>query len=97
MELAAPLARATGWPLMDRLRRVRHTPPQARLDAEQRRRNLRNAFHWRGPSLEDQSVLIVDDVMTTGATLEACAAALSGAASVSVWVATRALSPDDDG
>ena len=96
MELAAPLARATGWSLVDGLRRVRHTPPQARLDAGERRRNLRNAFRWRGPPLENQSVLLVDDVMTTGATLEACAGALSKAASLSVWVATRALSPEDE-
>jgi ComF family protein len=95
MELAHPIARATGWKLVDRLRRGRRTRPQTGLDATQRRRNLRDAFRWRGLPLAGQPIVLID-VLTTGATLEACARAVRGAASVSVWVATRALSPMDD-
>lgn len=56
--------------------RVRHTPPQVGHDRRWRLENVRGAFEWRGGSLEAHSILLIDDVATTGATLEACAAAL---------------------
>ena len=64
--------------------RTRATPPQVGHDRRWRLENVRDAFAWRGDPLAGRSVLLVDDVATTGATLEACAAALraSGAGSV---------------
>jgi competence protein ComFC len=56
--------------------RTRPTPPQVGHDRRWRLENVRDAFEWRGPPLDAQSILLVDDVATTGATLEACAAAL---------------------
>jgi ComF family protein len=61
------------------LRRMRETPPQVGLDAEARRRNLGAAFRWEGPALRGGTVWLVDDVVTTGATLAAAAAALQQA------------------
>jgi ComF family protein len=59
-----------------RLVRVRPTMPQVGQDRLRRWENMRDAFEWRGPPLQGRSLMVVDDVATTGATLEACAAAL---------------------
>lgn len=56
--------------------RTRATPPQVGHDRRWRLDNVRGAFEWRGAPLAAQSILLIDDVATTGATLEACAAAL---------------------
>src|SRR4029079_15382292 len=70
------------------------TPPQMAVSPEDRRRNLRKAFAARLPrALKGASVLLVDDVMTTGSTADACARTLlaAGTREVSVVVLTRAL------
>ena len=61
------------------LSRLRDTPPQVGLDRPGRRRNVADAFAWDGPQLGGGPVLLVDDVATTGATLEACGQALRAA------------------
>lgn len=62
-----------------RLIRVRDTPSQIGLDRVQRRENVASAFAWHGPRLDGHQVAVVDDVATTGATLEACAVPLRAA------------------
>lgn len=61
--------------------RTRPTPPQVGNDRRTRVQNVRDAFAWRGRPLAGQPVLLVDDVATTGATLDACAKALRDAGS----------------
>lgn len=93
LELARPLARLWQLPLLaDGLRRCRHTAPQSRLDAVQRRRNLHGAFNVKPGITWPAHVVLVDDVMTTGATLHAAAMALrrAGVARIDAWVCARA-------
>jgi predicted amidophosphoribosyltransferase len=74
------------------LRRVRRTRPQARLNDVERRVNLLGAIEWRAGGLHGATVVLVDDVLTSGATARACRAALvaAGAGRVVVAVAARA-------
>ncbi len=93
LELAKPLARALANPLRDDvLTRTRATPAQSHLDAPTRRRNLRGAFTLVDNVVLPAHVAIVDDVMTTGATLRECADVLAraGVARVDVWALARA-------
>lgn len=66
------------------LLRLRDTPPQVGLDRRHRRVNVAGAFAWRGPRLDGRAIILVDDVATTCATLEACAAAVRAAGSGTV-------------
>lgn len=93
--LARRLSAATGVPVRaGELRRVRPTPTQTRLSREQRAANMRDAFAVRrGADFAGRRVVLVDDVFTTGATTDACAAALraAGAVEVCVWTVARGL------
>jgi ComF family protein len=90
LELARPLARHLGIPVIGCLRRSRYTTAQTELDAEARRGNLRDAFCVAGAV--PPHVAVLDDVMTTGATMEACTRALlaAGAKTVDAWALARA-------
>lgn len=64
-----------------KLVRTRPTPPQVGNDRLHRFQNVRDAFEWHGPPLGGEAMLLIDDVATTGATLDACAKALREAGS----------------
>jgi ComF family protein len=91
--IARPLAHRLGVPLFPMgLARIRDTPQQAALDRDARKANIAGAFRVRqAERIRTRLVLLVDDVRTTGATMDACAGALihAGAASVAHAVVAR--------
>ncbi|MEK7191520.1 MAG: ComF family protein, partial [Pseudomonadota bacterium] len=92
LELARVVARRFDLPLTTHaVKRVRATPPQTMLTSNERRRNVRNAFHTT-VDFSGKRIAIVDDVMTSGHTVNALAKCLrrAGATNVVVWVVARA-------
>jgi ComF family protein len=90
--LAAGLATRLGLPRLGRaLRRIRFTSTQTSLTARQRADNVRGAFLASLPArFQQRHLLLVDDVMTTGATVSECSRCLLAAGAASVWVVTVA-------
>jgi ComF family protein len=100
--LACVLGQMVGLPLAtNTLRRTRRTRVQVGLDATERQLNVRDAFACQVPArgevsgqhrttVEGRQILLVDDVCTTGATLEACTMALREAGAATVWGFTLA-------
>ena len=83
--LGRELALASGQPLADVLVRTRPTTKQHRLDRAARLANLRGAFGVREGALVPARVIVVDDIITTTATLEACASVLVGSGVAEVY------------
>lgn len=94
VEIARHLARELELPILEgHLQRWRDDPPQSSLDAVQRRRNVRGAYRLRaGNGMLPSSVLLLDDVITTGSTAHAAATVLKqgGVSRVEVWAVARA-------
>ena len=99
--LAQTLARQTSTPVkVDVLKRTKATPTQGGLSAKARRRNVSGAFDVRArqrPKIDGKRCLLIDDVLTTGATLGACTRALykAGAANVDILVLARVVRETD--
>lgn len=96
--LAARAARELGLELLpDACQRVRDTPPQSALPWKARKKNVRNAFRCDA-DLAGKRVALVDDVLTTGASLNALAEAVQqrGAVEISAWVVARTLPRSED-
>lgn len=97
--LAKGISENIGVPLMDKsLIRIKNTPQQARLSGHERRKNLMGAFQVKelkngpgGPDIfEEKTVLLVDDVYTTGSTADQCARVLLGSGAKRVYIITLA-------
>ncbi len=91
--LAEAVAAAHGWHMHQLLQRTRPTGSQARRGRSERRVALRDAFRWRGGENVPSRVVLIDDVATTGATLDACACALKDAGVSRVDAITLAVAP----
>lgn len=89
--LARELGASLQWPVSENaLIRTRATTPQVELGAQERRANVHNAFRCTGTGLSGQRVLLVDDVCSTGSTLNSACMALREADASLVWAYTLA-------
>ncbi|HET6757215.1 MAG TPA: ComF family protein [Burkholderiales bacterium] len=94
-EIAKVIRKRWGVRLADSAERTRETPPQARLPWKERAKNIRGVFACED-NFSGRHIALVDDVMTTGATLNELAGVVkkAGAEEVSCWVVARTLKQD---
>ncbi len=83
--LAKELKEEFGFKINTDLLRIKNTRPQIELKGQKRHRNVKEAFLYQGENLKGKTVLLIDDVCTTGATLNECAKELRGAGARQIW------------
>ncbi len=88
--LAKEIAAMLGLPLLPLMKKIKDTPEQKQLTRRQRAENLKGCFSAKKAEVAGRSILVVDDVMTTGATAEAAASLLKRKGAAAVFVATAA-------
>jgi ComF family protein len=95
--LAVHLSKALGKSSPENVvKRAKHTKTQTRLNKQERRENVKDIFTVKKPELvKGKTVILVDDVLTTGATIGSCARALKEAGAVKVLALTAAAAPLD--
>jgi len=91
--LARELGKRIDLPVIENcLIRVKQAQPQVKaVDVEERRRNVADAFVCRDERVKGKQIILIDDVCTSGATLESCAATLKSKGAASVWGLTLAM------
>lgn len=75
-EVAESLSEYFDLPLSCQLHRIQNKKPQTKLSGKERENNLKNCFAWKGGDLSGYKVVLIDDVVTTGATMFECASTL---------------------
>lgn len=81
--IAQELATAFNWPLKKSLKKIKNTPSQTNLSREQRKLNVQNVFKAQGKIVPN--IILIDDILTTGATLEQAAKTLYQAGAKEIW------------
>ncbi len=90
--LARVISRQTGIPTAENvLERTVNTALMRGMTVRERQKNTENAFHVKGNSVESKSIMLIDDIYTTGATMDACARALRRAGAGPVYFLTLAI------
>jgi ComF family protein len=91
--LARVIQQECGIPVCDLLVRRKNTKTQTRLTETRRKENVRDAFRIKNDAVADKKILLVDDVMTTGATIRECARILKAAGAERVYSLVAAITP----
>ena len=92
--LAEVISQETGINQLPLLRRIRNTRTQTRLPEGERQENVHNAFTINDYDIADKKLLIIDDVLTTGATMNECARVLKENGAAAVYSCVAAITPD---
>lgn len=93
LEIALPISRAINIPVNDKvLKKIRHTKQQSSLGHKERKANVKGAYKVFHPDeICDKIILLIDDVYTTGSTINECAKTLKKAGAMSIYTATFAI------
>lgn len=88
--LAGNLGKLLGIPVKKFISRIKNTASQTKLGRAERKENVKSAFQYQGPESMEAKVLLVDDIMTTGATINECCKTLKEAGKFKIYVLTLA-------
>ncbi|MCK4250078.1 ComF family protein [candidate division WOR-3 bacterium] len=89
--LSKTISRECNIKINDIMKRIKNTKSQTKLNEEKRRKNVLNAFALKSNTIENKKIILIDDVMTTGATINECARVLKKAGAKKVYSCVAAI------